>query len=547
MVDLPARLNTQVIDPASEKIRLRRRGPFSALTRQIVSLNVIALLALLAGLLYLNQFRESLIEARLNSLREQADIIAAGIAYSAGNPDDPLGIDAQEARMVLGAMVPSNQMRAALWLNDRAPIADTGFSLYNGQVIRRPLPIPEQGLEGFIGAVYDFISSVMPAAPIRIPIRHQRGDAFDRADVRQALTGRSVSALSSLPNGDLIATVAVPMHRYRVVQGALLIATEAGDIDHLVRAEKVATLEWFCVALLATVLSSILLAARIARPIRKLADAAAQIDPARARQADIPNMIARKDEIGDLSIALRGMTGALLARIDAIESFAADVAHEIKNPLTSLRSAVETLARVQNTDQRDRLLSIIQDDVGRIDRLISDISAASRLDAELARADMTPVDIGVLLDTLRQVYAPRDETAPAPLRLKMDGGVRGADGLIVPGLSARLGQVMRNLIDNALSFSPPDAPVDITARRIAGGVEILVEDCGPGIPEASMTKIFDRFYSERPEGEAFGGHSGLGLSIVKRIVEAHGGKISAENRQDLDGISGARFRVFLPA
>jgi two-component system sensor histidine kinase ChvG len=160
---------------------------------------------------------------------------------------------------------------------------------------------------------------------------------------------------------------------------------------------------------------------------------------------------------------------------------------------------------------------------------------------------MTPVDIGVLLDTLRQVYAPRDETAPAPLRLKMDGGVRGADGLIVPGLSARLGQVMRNLIDNALSFSPPGAHVDVTARRITGGVEILVEDCGPGIPEASLTKIFDRFYSERPEGEAFGGHSGLGLSIVKRIVEAHGGTIAAENRLETEGISGARFRVFLPA
>ncbi len=530
----------------------RRLRPFSALTRQIVFLNVIALVFLLAGLLYFNQSRQSLIDARLSSLREQAEIMAAGIAYAAGNPDDPMGIDLQEAKASLDSMVPVNRTRVSLWLNDRAPIHDTGFSIFNGQVIQRPLPAPEQGLTGFLGYIYDWVTARLPTNAGGLVIRDAKRGLFDRNDVRQAISGHTVTALSQSATGELFATVAVPLQRYRVVQGALLMATEAGDIDHLVRAEKLATLEWFFVALLATVLSSILLASRIARPIKKLADAARNIDPTRARTDQIPDLADRHDEIGDLSQSLRAMTGALLSRMDAIQSFAADVAHEIKNPLTSLRSAVETLNRISNEEQRARLLDVIHDDVGRIDRLISDISAASRLDAELARAEMAPVDIERLLAAVVHVYVQSDPALEHRLILDVDQRSMAQrssanSGLIVPGLENRLGQVMRNLIDNALSFSATDGRVEIRACRLKDRVEVTVDDFGPGLPDGGTEKIFERFYSERPSSEAFGGHSGLGLSIVKSIVEAHGGMIRAENRLAPDGkIMGARFCVSLP-
>jgi two-component system sensor histidine kinase ChvG len=524
-----------------------RRWPFSSLTRQIVVLNVIALLFLLGGVLYLNQSRQSLIDARLSSLREQAEIMAAGIAYAAGNPDDPLGIDIQEAKASLSSMAPVNRTRVALWLDERAPVHDSALFIYNGQVIQRQLAPPEDGLTAILGMIYDRVAAILPATSPGIEIRPARGSIWFRPDIHQALAGHTVTAISATPNGELIATVAVPVQRYRVIQGALTMATETGDVDRLVRAEKVATLEWFCAALLATVLSSVLLASRIARPIRKLADAAGNIDPSRARQADIPNLSARDDEIGDLSQSLRAMTGALLARIDAIQSFAADVAHEIKNPLTSLRSAVETLGRVQNETQRDRLLAVILDDVGRIDRLISDISAASRLDAELARADMAPVDMTRLIKTLINVYEQSDPKLAGRFVVNLDSALKAPVGLTVPGLENRLGQVMRNLIDNALSFSGDTGRVHISVERLAQAVEVRVEDEGPGIPDLAMERIFERFYSERPDGEVFGAHSGLGLSIVKRIVEAHGGTITATNRRNGQGdCIGACFTVRLP-
>jgi two-component system sensor histidine kinase ChvG len=349
-------------------------------------------------------------------------------------------------------------------------------------------------------------------------------------------------------NGDLVVWVAVPVQPYRQVMGAMLFETRAGDIESWVREDRIEIIEIFMFVLAVTIILSLLMAATIARPIRRLAEAALRLDPARARQVEIPDLANRRDEIGDLSVSLRAMTEALLRRIDAIESFAADVAHEIKNPLTSLRSAVETLARVTNEVQRERLLKVILDDVGRIDRLISDISSASRLDAELSRAISSPVDLGRLMETLCQVYTEMAASHGRHLTLDLDGGALGRDGLIIAeGLEGRLGQVMRNLIDNAISFSPPNGKVQLRAHRRAGSVELIVEDEGPGIPEESLTRIFERFYSERPEGESFGVHSGLGLSIARQIVEAHKGTIRAENLKDSEGrIKGARFIVSLP-
>jgi two-component system sensor histidine kinase ChvG len=302
----------------------------------------------------------------------------------------------------------------------------------------------------------------------------------------------------------------------------------------------------FAGAMLATILLSLYLAQTIAQPVLRLAAAAERIRRGyRPQTQQIPDFTGRGDEIGELSGVLREMTDALHQRMDAIERFAADVSHEIKNPLTSLRSAVETAARVRDPQQLQRLMSVIQEDVQRLDRLITDISNASRLDAELSRAEAEPVDLGRMMQALADMY----ETTRLPngpvLKVEMPAGAE----LHVPGVEDRLVQVMRNLIANAQSFSPPDGTIRLKASRTNGFVEVQVEDDGPGIPESKMTAIFDRFYTERPKGEKFGTHSGLGLSISKQIVEAHRGTIRATNRYSDDGtkkVLGARFTVRLP-
>jgi len=300
----------------------------------------------------------------------------------------------------------------------------------------------------------------------------------------------------------------------------------------------------FSVALLVTVLLSFYLAGTIVRPIRRLAGAAERARGRRAR-VEIPDFTRRGDEIGDLSGSLREMTDALWQRMSAIESFAADVAHEIKNPLSSLRSAVETAVRIEDPANQRRLMTIILDDVERLDRLITDISDASRLDAELGRLEVAPIDIAAMLEALADLHeSTRTEGAPH-LVLELTDRNRP---LIVTGIETRLSQVFRNLIANAVSFSPPLGEIRLTARHDGRAVLTTVEDQGPGIPDDKLTAIFDRFYTERPLGEKFGTHSGLGLSISKQIVEAHRGTIWAENRRDESRASmGARFCIRLPA
>ena len=296
-------------------------------------------------------------------------------------------------------------------------------------------------------------------------------------------------------------------------------------------------------ALAVTVLLSVYLAGTIARPIRRLATAAERIGRSHGRQHVIPDLRGRDDEIGDLARALREMTEALWLRMDATERFAADVAHEIKNPLTSLQSAVETAARLKDPDQQRKLMSIIQEDVRRLDRLITDISDASRLDAELSRAETAPVDVGAMLRTLVDLHESAGDGSGRRLELQ------NADDqeFVVTGIEGRLAQVFRNLIANAESFGPPEGTVRISLSRNGRQVVVTVEDEGPGLPPGKEEAIFDRFYSERPEGEAFGTHSGLGLSISKQIVDAHGGSIASENRRTATGgIAGARFVVRLP-
>jgi len=307
----------------------------------------------------------------------------------------------------------------------------------------------------------------------------------------------------------------------------------------------------FAVAAVVMIVLSLLLASTIAGPVRRLADSAERVRRRIRTRVEIPDFTHRRDEIGHLSGALRDMTDALYNRIEAIEMFAADVAHELKNPLTSLRSAVETLPLARSENSRSRLLAVIEHDVKRLDRLISDISDASRLDAELQRQDMVPVDLRRLLSTLASVANETRLGNDVAVDVRFEGK-NPADVFSVPGHDSRLGQVISNLLINAQSFSEPGGRVRIVCRRVKSEIEIVIDDDGPGIRDDALERIFERFYTDRPH-QGFGQNSGLGLSISKQIIEAHGGRIWAENRAGPAGadgeptVAGARFVVRLPA
>ncbi len=363
------------------------------------------------------------------------------------------------------------------------------------------------------------------------------------SEVNRALKGETGSSVRVNEQDKLVLSVAVPIKRFQTLYGVLMLTTESGDIDDILKAERTALVEVFSVAFAALLFSSLYLAGFIAAPIRKLAEAAERIRRGGAGREAIPTLEDRNDEIGELADSLSAMTRALYDRIDAIESFAADVAHELKNPLTSLKSAVEMLERTKEADKRERLVQVVRNDVKRIDRLITDISDASRLDAELSRGQSAPVDIAKLLDTIVDIYNGMD----LPRGVRIQFAADSANRAVVQGLSERLGQVFRNLIDNAISFSPDHGVVRVSAQISRGRVIAEVEDQGPGIPEPDIERIFERFYTERPAEHGFGKNSGLGLAIARQIVASHGGRVWAENRRNSEGRRvGARFIIELP-
>ena len=552
---------------------------FSSLTRRIVSLNVAGLLALAIGIIFLSQFRAGLIDARIQSLLVQGEIIAGAIAASAtvetdssitidpeklldlqpgesyGPSEDALyGIDfpinPERVAPVLRRLVSPTKTRARIYDRDGALLVDSRNLFGRGDVLRFDLPPPTAEKPGFFERA--FIAVRMWLGRGDLPLYRELGAESGKGypEVAQALNGQNASMVRINDRGDVIVSVAVPVQRFRAVRGALMLSTQGADIDDMVEAERLAIVKVFLVAAGVMVLLSILLAGTIAEPVRRLADAAESVRRRIRSRVEIPDFTRRRDEIGHLSGTLRDMTNALYSRIEAIESFAADVAHELKNPLTSLRSAVETLPVAKTDESRARLLNIIQHDVKRLDRLISDISDASRLDAELQRQETAPVDLAKLLNTLVAVAneVKRDDDVRVTLRFE-GGGVRAFQ---VPGHDSRLGQVVDNLIENARSFSPPGGTVRITCRRLKSNVEIFVDDDGPGVRPDAIEKVFERFYTDRPH-QGFGQNSGLGLSISKQIVEAHGGAIWVENRLGTPGadatptVLGARFIVRLPA
>lgn len=545
------------------------RGRFSSLTRRIVVFNIVALVIMLAGILYLNQFREGLIDARRQSLLTQAEIIAGAIAESAtaspaaetidplrhrfpnraavDEPDTSLAdrdlpIIPENAAPILRRLVLPTRTRARLYDKAGWLVLDSRQLTATGQIVSFELPPPDwHERQGPFERIFDALFSLLPGRnlPRYREAGSQNGAMYE--EVTYALAGASASNERINDRGELIVSVAVPIQRYRAVLGSLMLSTRGGDIDALVRNDRIAILQVFLVALSVVTLLSVLLAGTIAEPVRRLAAAAEQVRKGKTRRAQIPDFTSRNDEIGDLSGSFRDMTEALYQRIDAIEQFAADVAHELKNPLTSLRSAIETFTIAKDAAAKERLMQIIQEDIMRIDRLITDISDASRLDAELGREEREEVNIAALLETVVDLFNESGVAGGRRVTLEIDAGPGGAEALMVKGFDNRLGQVVRNLIDNALSFSPEGALVRVTARRALDRVLISVEDEGPGIQPENLSKIFDRFHTDRPDG--FGRHSGLGLSISRQIVEAHDGTIHAENRQ----AGGACFTVDLPA
>ena len=550
---------------------------FSSLTRRIVSLNIAGLLALVASILYLSQFRAGLIDARAQSLLVQAEIIAGAIAASAtvetntitidpdrlqdlkpgetyGAPDEFSGLDfpinPERVAPVLRRLISPTKTRARIYDRDGSLILDSRSLYGRGDVLRFELPPPAVEKPGIVKRTTIAIRTWLNRGdlPLYTELGPENGNGYQ--EVAQSLNGQKASMVRVNDLGEVIVSVAVPVQRFRAIHGSLMLSTQGDDIDQMVTAERLAILKVGGVASIVMIVLSLALASTIAGPVRRLADSAERVRRRIRTRVEIPDFTGRRDEIGHLSGALRDMTGALYNRIEAIETFAADVAHELKNPLTSLRSAVETLPLARTENSRARLLAVIEHDVKRLDRLISDISDASRLDAELQRQDMAPVDLRRLLTALASVANETRRGNNIGVELRFEG--RGAlDSFTVPGHDSRLGQVISNLVSNAQSFSEPGSKVRIACRNRRSNIEIMVDDDGPGIREDALSRIFERFYTDRPH-QGFGQNSGLGLSISKQIVEAHGGRIWAENRagpptNDSEAtVAGARFVVRLP-
>jgi two-component system sensor histidine kinase ChvG len=561
---------------------LRRAGQFffalsfSSLTRRIVSLNLAGLVALVASILYLSQFRAGLIEARAQSLLVYAEIISEAIAASAtvegntvtfdpdrlldlkpgesyGVPDEysDFPINPERVAPVLRRLISPTKTRARIFDRDGGLILDSRNLFARGDVLRFELPPPTADKPNIFERTKVAVRTWFNRGDL--PIYRELGPEGGKGyqEVAHSLDGQKSSMVRVNERGSVIVSVAVPVQHFRALRGALMLTTQGDDIDQMVGAERVAILKVGGVAAAVMIVLSLLLASTIAGPVRRLADSAERVRRRIRTRVEIPDFTRRRDEIGHLSGALRDMTDALYNRIEAIETFAADVAHELKNPLTSMRSAVETLPLARNENSRARLLAVIEHDVKRLDRLISDISDASRLDAELQRQDMTLVDIRRLLSTLTTVANETRLGHDVMVEVRFEGRSPN-DTFSVPGHDSRLGQVISNLLSNAQSFSEPGNKVRITCRRVRSEIEILVDDEGPGIRDDAFDRIFERFYTDRPH-QGFGQNSGLGLSISKQIIEAHNGRIWAENRIGPIGedgqntIAGARFVVRLPA
>ncbi|HRE21824.1 MAG TPA: sensor histidine kinase [Rhabdaerophilum sp.] len=545
----------------------------SSLTRRIAILNLAGLVALFIGFLWLNQTRVGVIDARVQSLSLQAEIIAAAVSSAVGTQGNQLELDpdkllqqqlnevqpAEEAAPnwfefsinparvapVLRRLVTPTRTRARIYDRDGLLLLDTRAFYNPSDFSETTRPVAE---EDSTWTLFSRTWNAVKQSFGRVDIGQPESLASNARlpEVDRALKGAPATVVRVATNGQTIVFAATPIQRANAVRGVLLLSTQEGDVDKVIADERRGYVMVFLIAAGVMLVLSVLLAGTIAEPVRRLSEAADRVRRGVRAREEIPDFSARSDEIGQLSASLRDMTGALYNRIEAIERFAADVSHELKNPLTSLRSAVETLPLAKKEESRERLLAVIIHDVKRLDRLITDISDASRLDAELQRGGTEPFDLAALAETV--VGMKRDVAQPGDPQLVFHRGAmpKGRGTLVVNGHDSRVVQVLTNLIDNALSFTAPDKPVIVTVGHVGGMAEIRVEDGGPGIPDHALERIFERFYTDRPD-HGFGQNSGLGLSISKQIVLAHNGILRAENIVDEAGSRcGARFIVRLP-
>jgi two-component system, OmpR family, sensor histidine kinase ChvG len=541
-----------------DTVRRFRQRWVSPLLRRILLVNALPLALLVVALLYLDQYQTGLLEAQVAALREQAKIYAGALGESAvlaTDPDNPRLVP-EIARPLLRRLTdPTPDARAKLYAPDGTIIADSQVRDGPGGTGTRPqLPPLDRGtIPSRVSRVYDFVLSLLPhtGQVTKVDITPGARGPDWQPDVKEELRLQSAGNSREMPpyirrtvDNRLYITVAEPVERDKRTVGIVLLTREAQEVEDSLLAIRMSIIALFGLALALTVLLSWYLSLTIARPILRLADAANDMREGKGRTGSVSMaLLKRRDEVGELANAVSDSASALWARMDATEQFAADVAHELKNPLSSIRSAIETLMRIEDPARRKQLLTIIGQDVTRLDRLISDVSDASRVDAEMSRVTARPLDVVPILHTLKDLDdATRDPDNDPWLEI-----VAPPAGMQVQAVEDRLVQVLRNLIGNAHSFSPRKGRILVRVKDLGERVEISVEDQGPGIPEANLEHIFDRFYSERPRGEKFGQHSGLGLSISRQIVEALQGQISAENVRAAAGkILGARFIVRLP-
>lgn len=526
---------------------------------RIIAVNAVALVILAIGFLYLGQYQNSIIEAKLETFKAEISILATAAAQSTLQDNEQNSLNAEKAQDFTRNLGRVMDSRIRIFDQNGSVIADSDNFGEGGNGSRASQPKAQKDGLYTVEVLKKMIQTILAFLPEKRPLPRYPSNsgiqAEDHPDVPEAMLGQiSVSAWSNDGERVFLSTAA-PVQKAGAIYGAVLLTRTAPDIEEALLQVLYDILRVFGITLVITVVLSIYLSGLIANPLRKLMLAAEEVRRGQSRETNIPDLSHRHDEIGELSVVLREMTQALWTRMDDIERFAADVAHELKNPLTSLKSAVETLTIVNNKEDRKKLVQIIMHDITRLDRLISDISSASRLDSELSRESFQEIDLRDTLTNLLDLYRnplKREEKAETdPKQIKVNGTILALDfdekdSLITLGIKTRLEQVLQNLVANALSFSEKDSTISISAATKLNTIVITVSDEGPGIPNNKLEQIFERFYSERPEHEDYGRHSGLGLSICKQIIDAHRGRIFAENRYNHNGeIIGAKFTIIL--